>query len=75
MRRELLINGVLSPDDIDGPDGRFSFEVRREPRRLRLTVHAPADEPRLAAITKSAHEALRRFDQWAPVIDVVVAHP
>lgn len=74
IRRELLIHGVLTPDDVDGPDAPIRFEVRREPRRLRLTITLPEDEPRGAGITKSAHEALRRFDQWSKVIDVVVAH-
>jgi len=71
VRRELLMAGVVSADDVDGPHPRISFEVRREPRRLRLVVRAPQDEPRLASITKSAAEALRRFDQHVSVIDVV----
>jgi hypothetical protein len=74
IRRELLIHGVLTPDDVDGPQPPVRFEVRREPRRLRLTVTTPADDPRLAGITKAAQEALRRFDRWANVIDVVVQH-
>jgi hypothetical protein len=71
IRRELLIAGVVTADDVDGPNQRVSFEVRREPRRLRLVVRAPQDEPRLASITKSAAEALRRFDPHTSVIDVV----
>ena len=47
-------------------------DQRREPRRLRLTVTMPADEPRRPGITKAAQEALRRFDQWVTVIDVIV---
>lgn len=74
IRRELLIHGVLTPDDVDGPDAPIGFHVQRERGRLRLAVRIPADEPRRAGITKSAQEALRRFDQWAPVIDVVVEH-
>ncbi len=63
--------GVITPEDVDGPKPPISFDVRREPRRLRLTVRAPEGDPRLASITKSAAEALRRYDQWASVIDVV----
>ena len=71
LRRELLMAGVVKPEDVDGPNPPISFDVRREPRRLRLTVRAPEGDPRLASITKSAAEALRRYDQWASVIDVV----
>jgi hypothetical protein len=71
LRRELLMAGVVMPEDVDGPKPPISFSVRREPRRLRLVVRAPEGDPRLASITKSAAEALRRFDQWANVIDVV----
>ena len=72
IRRDLLIDGVLVPADVDGPAPRIAFDVHREPRRLRLTVTIPADDPRRAGIIKAAHEALRRFDQWSTVIDVVV---
>jgi hypothetical protein len=71
VRRELLIAGVVYPEDVDGPNPPVSFEVRREPRRLRLVVRVPQDDPRLATIIKSAAEALRRFDQHINVIDVV----
>lgn len=74
IRRDLLINGVITADDVDGPNPPISFSVRREPRRLRLTVTMPDDEPRRPGITKAAQEALRRFDQWTTVIDVVVEH-
>lgn len=71
VRRELLMAGVVAPDEVDGLDASISFEVQREPRRLRLVVQAPDDHPRLASITKSAAEALRRFDPVTAVIDVV----
>jgi hypothetical protein len=74
IRRDLLIHGVLTPEDVDGTNPPITFSVRREPRRLRLTVTMPEDEPRRPGITKAAQEALRRFDQWTPVIDVVVEH-
>lgn len=74
IRRDLLIHGVLTSDDVDGNDPPISFTVRREPRRLRLTVVMPEEEPRRPGIVKAAQEALRRFDQWSPVIDVVVEH-
>lgn len=74
IRRDLLIHGVLTPDDVDGSHPPVSFAVRREPRRLRLTVVVPASHPREPGIVKAAAEALRRFDQWSPVIDVVVDH-
>ena len=32
VRRDLLINGVLTTDDVDGPAPPISFVVRREPR-------------------------------------------
>lgn len=74
IRRDLLIHGVLTSDDVDGPHPAVTFEVRREPKRLRLTVTLPEGEPRQPGITKAAQEALRRFDQWSTVIDVVVEH-
>jgi hypothetical protein len=72
IRRDLLIHGVVTPADVDGTDPPVSFAVHREPGRLRLTVRMPADEPRRPGITKAAQESLRRFDQWAAVIDVVL---
>ncbi len=72
IRRELLISGVLRPEDVDGAHPSMSFDVHRERGRLRLTVRVSEDEPRRAGIVKAAQEALRRFDRWAPVIDVVV---
>ncbi len=71
IRRELLMAGVVAAEDVDLPNAIISFDVRREPRRLRLVVRAPEDHPRRASITKSAAEALRRFDQTVSVIDVV----
>jgi len=71
VRRELLIAGVVTPEEVDGDNPPISFDVSREPGRLRLVVRAPNDEPRLASITKSAAEALRRFDTHISVIDVV----
>ena len=71
IRRELLMAAVVAPDDVDVDDPPIRFEVCREPRRLRLEVHAPADEPRLPSIVKAAGEALRRFDTHTPVIDVI----
>jgi hypothetical protein len=72
IRRTLLMAGVVTVDDVDSDPARISFEVRRQPRRLRLAVRFPADEPRIDSITKSAAEALRAFDRHTPVIDVVV---
>jgi hypothetical protein len=74
IRRELLIAGVLRPEDVDDANPKVSFEVQRERGRLRLTVRVPDGEPNQAGIVKAAQEALRRFDQWATVIDVVVLH-
>ena len=74
IRRDLLMAGVVTPDDVDGDGAPISFQGTREPRRLRLVVRTPAGEPRLPSITKSAAEALRRFDQWASVIDVINEH-
>ena len=75
IRRELLMSTVVLPVDVDVENPPISFQVRREPRRLRLEVHAPADEPRLPAIVKAAGEALRRFDPHTPVIDVIALTP
>ena len=75
IRRDLLIRGVVTPADVDGPNPPLSFTVDREPRRLRLTLRLAADEPRRPGIVKAAQEALRRFDQWVSVIDVVVEQP
>jgi hypothetical protein len=71
VRRELLIAGVVTAAEIDGPHPIVSFEIRREPRRLRMVVNGPSDQGRLASIIRSAAEALRRFDPHASVIDVV----
>lgn len=72
VRRELLCAGVLDADDVAGQQPPVSFDVARSPRRLRLTIRLPEGDPRRPNITKSAAEALRRFDPWASVIDVVV---
>lgn len=74
VRRELLIHGVVAPDEVDGPGAPIGFEVQREPRRLRLVVRMPEGDPRSQAVVKAAHEAIRRFDQWAATIDIVVEH-
>ena len=66
VRRSLIIAGVV---DADPP--AVVFRVRREPNRLRLVVATAPDEPRAASITKAAAEALRRFDPYTKVIDVV----
>ena len=71
VRRSLIIAGVLTVDDVDADPPRAAFRVRREPNRLRLVVATAPDEPRAAAITKAAAEALRRFDPYTKVIDVV----
>ena len=71
VRRELLMAGVVTAEEVDGDPATVAFEVRREPQRLRLIVRAPDGDPRLASITKSAAEALRRFDRHVKVIDVV----
>ncbi len=71
IRRSLIMAGVLTVDDVDADPPLVRFEVRREPGRLRLVVATQADEPRLAPITKAAAEALRRFDPYTKVIDVV----
>ena len=72
VRRDLLGSGVISPDDVAHAQPIVSFMVDRQPRRLKLTIHLPEDDPRKANITKAAAEALRRFDNRATVIDVVV---
>jgi len=74
IRRDLLIHGVVTAADVDGSDPPITFSVRREPRRLRLTVTLPEGDRRQPGITKAAQEALRRFDQWTTVIDVLVEH-
>lgn len=71
IRRSLLMSGVIDADDVDAPTPDVVFEVHREPRRLRLTVRTRAGDARLPSITKSAAEALRRFDRHTTVIDVV----
>ncbi len=71
IRRSLLMSGVVTSDDVDGQPPRVVFDVRRDHRRLRLTIRTQPDDPRAASITKSAAEALRRFDQHSTVIDVV----
>lgn len=73
VRRELLMAGVLTADDVDGASRTVRFEVRREPRRLRMVVAVRDGDPRVGAITKSAAEALRRFDPYTKVIDIVTA--
>ena len=71
IRRTLLIAGVVTPDDVEGPDAAIAFRVRRERHRLRLEVALPNGHERPAAITKSAAEAHRVFDPYTKVIDVV----
>ncbi len=71
IKRALLISGVVVPDDVEGADASISFRVRRERHRLRLEVELPAGHDRATTITKSATEALRTFDPYTKVIDVV----
>ena len=71
IRRTLLMSGAVTADDVEEPNPAVSFAVRRERSRLRLEVHVPEDDPRSASITKSATEALRAFDPYTKVIDVV----
>lgn len=72
IRRDLLINRVLTTDDVDGPDATVAFDVRRHPDRLHLTVLIGSGDARRPGIVKAAQEALRRFDRWSQVIDVSV---
>jgi len=72
VRRELLMSGVVTPDDVNGDRPRVVFTVRREPARLRLVVSGEAAEDELHAVTKAAAEALRRFDPYTKVIDISV---
>lgn len=74
IRRSLLMSGVVSADEVDGPSPDVVFEVRRDPGRLRLTVRTRVDQQRVPSISKAAAEALRRFDQHSTVIDVIVEH-
>ena len=71
VRRELLISGVIQPEDVVGDPPSVVFEVQRHPSRLRLVIRTHEDDARLPSIVKSAAEALRHFDQNMPVIDVV----
>jgi hypothetical protein len=72
IRRELLCSGVVEASDTVGDHPAVSFDVARSPSRLRLTVRLPEGDARRSNIIKAAGEALRRFDPWASVIDVVV---
>jgi hypothetical protein len=73
IRRELLMAGVVSRAEVDGPAATVLFAIRREPNRLRLEVHTSVDDRRASAIVTSAAGALRRFDPHTKVIDVVVS--
>lgn len=73
VQRALLISGVIRLDDLDGDDPAVAIDVTRESRRLRMVVSVRGDDRRAASIARSATEALRRFDPYAAVIDVVVA--
>lgn len=70
VRRELLIAGVVTPEDVVGDEPPVAFEVERDPSRLRLVIRTHADDERLPNIVKAAAQALRHFDQRMPVIDV-----
>jgi hypothetical protein len=70
--RELLRRGTVDPEDVDGSDPPITVTVDRSPRRLSMTLRIPANDPRQAAIVKSAAEALRAYDRHVPVIDVSV---
>lgn len=73
VQRTLLISGAIRLADLEGDDARVAIEVSREPSRLRMVVRVPGDDLRAASIAKSAAEALRRFDPYTTVIDVVVS--
>lgn len=72
--RDLLALGVVAPDELGGPSPALVVEVDRAPRRLVMTLRVRPDEPREAAMVKSAAEALRRHDPHVAVIDVRVEH-
>lgn len=72
VRRSLIMSGVLTVDDVDADPPTVAFQIRREPNRLRLVVATSPDDTRRPGITKAAAEALRRFDPYTKVIDVVV---
>ena len=62
---------MVSQDDVDGDAATVSFDVRREPRRLQMIVRLADDDPRASEIVQAATDALRRFDPYTDVIDVV----
>jgi hypothetical protein len=73
VRRDLVALGVVAASDVE-PDGPCAVDVRREPKRLAMTLRLPAGDRRESAMVKAAAESLRRYDPMVPVIDVRVVH-
>ena len=65
--------GVVTPAELDQPDGTVAIAVTRGANRLRLTVDlADSMRDRQTEIVRAATQALRDFDRQPAVIDVAV---
>ena len=69
----LVVLGVVSPAELDQPDGTVAIAVERGANQLRMTIElADSARDRQAEIVRAATQALRDFDRRPAVIDIAV---
>ena len=68
--------GVVTPAELEQPDGTVAIAVERDANRLRLTIElADPVRDRQTEIVRTATQALRDFDRRSAVIDVAIRNP
>jgi hypothetical protein len=73
VKDRLVVLGVVTPGELDQPDGTVAIGVRRGANRLRMTIElADSMRDRQTEIVRAATQALRDFDPRPAVIDVTV---
>ena len=73
VKDRLVVLGVVTPAELDQPDGTVAIAVRRGANRLRMTIElADSMRDRQTEIVRAATQALRDFDPRPAVIDIAV---
>jgi hypothetical protein len=73
VKDRLVVLGVVTPGELDEPDGTVGIAVERGANRLRMTIElADSMRDRQTEIVRAASQALRDFDRRPAVIDIAV---
>jgi hypothetical protein len=73
VKDRLVVLGVVTPAELEQPDGTVAIAVERDANRLRLTIElADPVRDRQPEIVRTATQALRDFDRRSAVIDVAI---